>query len=285
VPVTQAKRRLVTLTVAALATVGLAQAYAVPASAAGVGYVRLAHFSPDTPAVDVYLSSQSGGGSPQRFNHVPYGMMSNYLSLPQGTYAVAMRPAGADPSSKPVLTTNVTVSQGKAYTVAGVGRYADLGLRILDDDLSLPTDGKAKVRIIQASVKAPVLNVAVENGAPIADGVQFATTTDYRSVNPGSWTCLVTPSGGEATKLKVSVAAGNVYSLLVLDAPGGGLSAQLRTDAQRSGPVPQGGVETGVRPAEPSRLPILLWSAVGLAVLAAGLVLAARFRQARARRF
>src|SRR3712207_5635752 len=43
-------------TLAALAALTLS---ASPARAAGAGYVRLAHLSPDTPAVDVYLKSDS----------------------------------------------------------------------------------------------------------------------------------------------------------------------------------------------------------------------------------
>ena len=39
--------------------VGASLAFATPARAqAPVGYVRLAHLSPDTPDVDVYLSKQ-----------------------------------------------------------------------------------------------------------------------------------------------------------------------------------------------------------------------------------
>jgi hypothetical protein len=178
--------------VTALAVVALP---AFPAAAATGGYVRLAHLSPDTPAVDVYLKSDSGSVD-QTFPGVAYGAMSDYLRLPAGRYSVAMRKAGADPSTKPVLTTQLGVEQSAAYTVAGVGRYADLGLRVLEDDLTLPGAGESKVRIIQASVRAPVLDVGVNDGPAIADGVQFATTTPYREVKPGKWTVRVQPSGG-----------------------------------------------------------------------------------------
>src|SRR2546423_4419653 len=162
-----------------------------PATAAAVGYVRLAHLSPDTPSVDVYLRSLSGAIEPKVFPGVGYGVVSAYLPVPTGTYAVAMRTAGAAASSPPVLSTVVTVAAGRAYTVAGVGRFADLGLRVLTDDLRLPTDGQAKVRVVQASVRAPVLDVAVAGGAGIASGVPFATTTDYQEVAPGHWTLRV----------------------------------------------------------------------------------------------
>jgi Domain of unknown function (DUF4397) len=253
---------------------------ATPAVAAGAGYVRLAHLSPDTPAVDVYLSSENETIEEQRFPGVAYGAMSEYLRLPAGTYSVAMRQAGADPSTKPVLTTQVTVEDGAAYTVAGVGRYADLGLRVLRDDLKLPDPDESKVRIIQASVRAPVLDVGVDNGPVIADGVQFATTTEYREVKPGRWTVEVQPSGGgKSSTLPCTLGAGSVYSLLVLDATGGGLKTELHIDAGRQGTMPQGGVATGDGGTQPgSPMPMALLVAGIAAVLVGGLVTAIRRR-------
>jgi Domain of unknown function (DUF4397) len=269
---TSVRRRLTTLAVATLVAAGLSALDPAPASAASVGYVRLAHLSPDTPEVDVYLSSASGGMAPKKFPGVGYGVVSDYLTLDTGTYAVAMRGAGAPESSAPVLSTQVTVDAGKAYTVAGVGKHADLGLRVIQDDLSLPDGGKAKVRIVQASVQAPVLDVSVASGSTIADGVQFASTTGYREVNQGSWTVnLQQAGGGRTSTVKCSLTGGNVYSLIVLDRPSG-LTAELRTDAQRTGGMPQGGVETGDGGSQRSDpVPALLMVAL-LALVGAGFV-------------
>ncbi|MFC7275248.1 DUF4397 domain-containing protein [Paractinoplanes rhizophilus] len=265
---------------AVLAAVAAGTLLASPARAAGDGYVRLAHLSPDTPAVDVYLRSASGAIEPQTFKAVGYGDMSSYLRLPTGTYQVAMRKAGAPATSAPVLTTQVDVENGGAYTVAGVGRFADLGLRVLKDDLKLPGSGKSKVRIIQASVKAPVLDVAGQNGSKIADSVAFATTTAYREVEPGKWSVRVAPTGGgRTTVLPCTLGAGSVYSLIVLDDRGGGLKPELHVDAERQGAVPLGGVATGDGGSQPaSPLPTALLLAGMAAVLTAGLVVVLRRR-------
>jgi hypothetical protein len=254
-----------------------------PAVAAGpVGYVRLAHLSPDTPNVDVYLSAV-GGGSPQVFPGVGYGVASEYLSVPVGTYAVAMRGAGAPASDPPVLTTNVTVDSGKAYTVAGVGKHADLGLRVINDDLSAPPSGKAKIRIIQASVRAPVLTVSIAGGESIASGVSFATTTDYLEVRPGKFTLNVQgANSGPAATLSVHLNAGEVYSLLVLDAKTTGLTAELKLDAGRKGDVPSGGMATGAggTAGDDPPLPWALGAAALLLLGAGGFVVYRRRRSA-----
>ena len=265
---------------AVLAAVAVIILAGSPARAAGDGYVRLAHLSPDTPEVDVYLRSTSGAIKPQTFKGVGYGAMSAYLRLPTGTYQVAMRKAGAPATTAPVLTTQVGVENGGAYTVAGVGRFADLGLRVLKDDLKLPDPGKSKVRIIQASVKAPVLDVSGKNGSTIADGVAFATTTGYREVNPGKWSVRVVPTGGGKTSvLPCTLGAGSVYSLVVLDDENGGLKPELHVDAERQGAVPLGGVATGDGGSQPaSPVPMALLIASVAAVLTGGLVVVLRRR-------
>lgn len=224
---------------------GVGALLAAPASAATVGYVRLAHLSPDTPPVDVYLSAVTPGATARKFPAVPYGVVSGYLPLDAGTYSVAMRKANDPESVPPVLSTQVTVAAGGAYTVAGVGRFADLGLRVIGDDLARPAAGKAKLRIVHASVRAPLLDISVAGGAPVATGVAFATTSAYQEVQPGRWTLRLQPSGGAATEVTVNSAAGGVYSVLVLDGKNGGLTVEVRTDAQGGSIVPQGGVDTG----------------------------------------
>jgi hypothetical protein len=126
-----------------------------------------------------------------------------------------------------------------------------------------------------------VLDVAVKSGTTIADGVAFATTTAYREVKPGKWTLDVQPSGGgTSTALPCTLGAGNVYSLLVLDAKGGGLKTELRIDAGRQGTQPLGGVATGVGGTQPddTRMPMALGLAALAALLFGGAVVAVRRR-------
>jgi Domain of unknown function (DUF4397) len=261
-------------------------AVATPAAAAGpVGYVRLAHLSPDTPEVDVYLSKISDPSfSPQVFPGVGYGVMSRYLALPVGAYAVAMRQHGAPQTDPPVLTTQVDVAEGSAYTVAGVGKFAGLGLKVLTDDLSWPAAGKSKVRIIQASVTAPVLDVTLGNGTPVANDVPFATTTGYQLVAPGRWTLQLKPSGSSSVShVSADLDGGSVYSLLVLDS-GGGLRAELRVDARSGSSTPDGSVETGAGGAAHRGADPLVMIAIGLVVLVALVALALRLRWLAGRR-
>jgi hypothetical protein len=284
-PVPRALRRLAGVAGALLLGAGLTAAIAAPASAeAGVGYVRLAHLSPDTPPVDVYVDDLAGAMKGLKFDAVPYGVVSDYLSMPPGTYAVSMRKVGADPKSPPVLTEEVKVTEGSAHTVAGTGRFADLGLSVIDDDISAPPADQSKVRVLLASVKAPVLDINVADGPTIGDGLKFATTTPYRDVKPGDWTLNLQPEGGQSTSASCKLAGGTTYSLFVLDGKDG-LTTELKVDAKAGEITPVGGVETGGGGTEDdTTTTIALIAGVSLVVLAGAVGAGAVGLRRRARR-
>jgi hypothetical protein len=106
------------LTAALLVILGTSAAPAHAASEA-TAYLRAAHFSPETPGVDVYLTSFSGGTTTLWLANVGYGAVSPYRRLTPGVYAVAMRPHGAAASTPPVLKWTLHAEPGAAYTAAG----------------------------------------------------------------------------------------------------------------------------------------------------------------------
>ncbi len=116
------------------------------------GWVRLAHLSPNTPPVDVYLYSFGNAKAMIVLKHVAYGTVSPYEKVASGEYTVAMRGAGAKPGSPPVLSTAVHIAPGGAYTVAGMGPAKGLRLQVLRDQLTTPK-GESLVRVIQASLR------------------------------------------------------------------------------------------------------------------------------------
>jgi Domain of unknown function (DUF4397) len=225
---------------ALLLSIPAATAYAASATT-GTGWIRLAHLSPNTPAVDVYLYSFGNSNAMIVLHHVAYGTVSPYESVPAGDYSVAMRAAGASATSQPVLSTSVTIAAGHAYTVAGMGPESGLRLQVLEDKLTT-APGQAEVRVIQASLKEQVVTVTL-GSTVLASGLKFASVSDYQAVSPGTVTVTVSSSGGKATS-SVTLAAGTVHTLVVLDGTSG-LEVVNLEDASGSGTPPAGGVSTG----------------------------------------
>ena len=119
--------RRVVRTAAAAALVGavaLTGASAQAADDGGNGLLRLAHLSPDTPAVDVYVDAVSDPDAGITLEGVGYGAVSEYQDVPPGEYTVSMREAGAGEEAPPVLSTTVQVEGGGAarWPVSGSSR-------------------------------------------------------------------------------------------------------------------------------------------------------------------
>ncbi|WP_448627244.1 class F sortase [Geodermatophilus sp. URMC 64] len=205
----------------------------------------MAHLSPDSPAVDVAVTAVAGPGGSTTEPGLGYGAVSGYREVPVGTYAVSLRAAGADPAGPPVLSTTVDVRPGSARTVAAVGSFADLALAVLDDDLAAPAPGSARVRVIAAAAGAPRVDVDAP-GAPLAPDLAFGAAGGYVDVPAGRTTLHIAPDGGPTATVPVTLDAGSVYSLLVLDRDGGGLEVRpVRDAAGVADVVPVGGVPAG----------------------------------------
>jgi hypothetical protein len=261
------------------ATIGLVLGGS-PAGAAPPSYVRLAHLSPDTPNVDVYMTSYTRPEWKLVLEGVGYGAVSPYQRVQPDRYAVSMRPAGAPASSPPVLSTNVNATSGKAFTVAGVGPYADLGIAVINDDLTLPAKDQVRVRVLQGSARAKTVAVNAVDGPSVTDGIAFAKTTAYSAVPAGKWTLQVAST--EQTDLKataaVNLSAGDVYSVVVLDAADGGLTLATHTDAVSAAVTPTGSVETGAGGTAGSGAG---WLPIGAGGLTAALLVGAYVRSRR----
>jgi Domain of unknown function (DUF4397) len=231
-----------------LVLIGLLASPAVAGATAPAGgtpaYLRLAHLSPDTPKVDVYVDSAADPSQSFSVPGVGYGTVSDYRPMPPGDYVISMRPAGAPATTPPVISTTVSAKPGAAYTVAGTGRSADLGLSVLSDKLDMPPAGKASVRVINAALSVPTADVGPVNGPAWAQGVAFGTETDYRDCPLGNWNLKVS-SGGTSTTLPLVLKENSTYTVLLVD-KGNGLEPEVKQDSRGSGTVPVGGVDTGM---------------------------------------
>lgn len=79
--------------------------------------VRLAHLSPDAPAVDVTVA----GTGDVLFDNVTFGNATDYETVPPGNYTLEVRQATANNDGAVVQTVNVSVEGGQAYTAIATG--------------------------------------------------------------------------------------------------------------------------------------------------------------------
>ena len=147
--------------------------------------VRVAHFSPDAPNVDVLVE-----GEPV-LEDVPYEAVSEYLDLPAGTYGVTITAAG-DPEAV-VFDDEVTVEE-PYYTAAAIGELEAETFEplVLVDADDIPEE-QALVRLVHASPDAPAVDVFAGD-APLYEDVAFGEDSEYLEVEPGPYTLDVFPA-------------------------------------------------------------------------------------------
>jgi uncharacterized protein (UPF0264 family) len=157
-------------------------------TASGQARVRIAHASPDAPAVDVAVQ-----GGPVLFSNLPFGQISSYLDVAAGTYTLEVRVAG---TSTVVLTIpNYALEPGKAYTVAAIGLAGGTpALTVLP--LVNSTTPQAQVRVIHASPDAPAVDVYVD-GVRAIQNLAFGAATPFTALPAGSRSVKVYAAGAD----------------------------------------------------------------------------------------
>jgi len=146
--------------------------------------VRVAHFSPDAPNVDVYVDGE------RSLSDVPFRAVSDYMEVPAGTRAIKITAAGDE--STVAAKEEVTVEANTDYTIAAIGELegekTEFRPLVLEDDTSEPGEGMARVRVVHVSPDAPAVDVTTSGGEKaLVDGVEFGESQSAE-VEPGEYT-------------------------------------------------------------------------------------------------
>ena len=169
--------------------------------------VRVAHASPDAPAVDVLVNDAVA------IPNVPFKDVTDYAELPAGTYNVKVVPTGA--TEPVVIEADLTLAAGTDYTVAAVNVLAAIEPLVLVDNNSDPAEGNAHVRFVHASPDAPAVDIAVTGGPVLFPDVEFKEATDYLPVPAGTYDLEVRLAGTDTAVLSlpgVTLIEGDVYT-------------------------------------------------------------------------
>lgn len=187
-----------------------------PAAAQGETKVRLAHFSPDAPAVDIYIDGK------KKLTNVPFQAVSDYTSLSAGRHVFELRASGTAETSTAALTVSQDFVAGKNYTVAAVDQLATIKGQVYTDDISAPEAGKAKIRVVHAAVGSPDIDVAAKGQTPFIQALSFSNASEYISLPAGPYELEVRVSGTKDVLLSkpVTLQGGGVYSIAAVGGSG-----------------------------------------------------------------
>jgi len=153
--------------------------------------VRVAHLSPDAPAVDVLVGTNDTTKSAVLEN-VSFPAVSGYLPVADGNYFIDVAATG---TTAPVIDVNDITLSGD-LTIAAVNFLGAIEPIVLMDDRT-PTAGKAKLRAVHASPNAPAVDIFVDGAGllPALTNLSFKESTGYLELDPGAYTLRIRANG------------------------------------------------------------------------------------------
>jgi len=220
--------------IAALLGAGaLALAAVSPVAAADDAMVRVLHASPDAPAVDVYANDGV------ILEDVPFGVISDYLAVPGGTYNIKVCVAGSDATDPAncVIDADLPFEAGTMYTVAATNEVASIEAQVLVD---APADDaeNAQVRVVHFSADTPAVDVLTQDkSAKVVENLAYPDATGYLALPEGSYDLIVCANADNTVcpldPGALDLAAGTAYSVFAVGSLNSeaGLSAVVAVDA------------------------------------------------------
>ncbi len=210
----------------------LASLLLLNAAAFGASQVRVAHLSPDAPAVDIHVDGSAV------LTAVPYAVFSPYLELPAGMHQLDVFVSGT--TTDPVISANLEFAEGASTTVAATGLLANGSFGpVVFEDMRESDPEMHWVRFIHSAGDAPPVDITLPDGTVVFGNVAFNQATDFLALEPGDYSLEVRVAGTDtivkqfapvmleaSTTLSVfavgSLVEGSLGALAALDNPGDG---------------------------------------------------------------
>lgn len=178
--------------------------------------VMVVHASPDAPAVDLLVDDEEVAAD------LTYPENTGYLTVEAGSRNIKVNLAGTSTS---VIDAEGNFVKDQSYTVFAIGTAdetdaADIGALVLQDDLTAPAAGNAKVRFVHLSPDAPdvdIVNITdPTNEAVLFDGQGYSEASTFASVPAGTYNLEVRTDADGTVVLPLNgimLEAGKIYTV------------------------------------------------------------------------
>ena len=172
--------------------------------------VRFIHAAIDVAPVAVIVDGTTVAQA------VKFADVTGYIALTAGDHTLTLQLPGQ--TAAQAFTSKLMVSAGKAYTVAAA-KQSEMRVQVIEDDLSVPANGKARLRLTHLSPDAPAVDLEVVGGQSLFTGIGFGQNSGYKMVDAGVYN-LRAVAAGEATVFiqlpNTRLQAGKIYDVFAV---------------------------------------------------------------------
>jgi hypothetical protein len=194
--------------------------------------VRVAHLSPDAPAVDVFVNGEAA------LEGVSFGDISGYLPVPAGEYRLQVAPAGAGADAA-VIDATVALDAGSWTTVAAANNVANIEPLVFADAPPVPVAGAVLLRAYHASADAPrrvdIAPDGVGRNKAVVKKLRFGRNTDFLQLDGGEIDLDIRRPQRKQVLVDIpalDLEAGKVYSAFAATQPDGTVAVIANVDAE-----------------------------------------------------
>lgn len=134
--------------------------------AQNIAHVRFAHFSPDTPALDVYSNGESTA-----VRGLDYRSLSAWYAVPAGRYTFAVSPVRGSADQSLAVSRDLNLALGTWHTIVVVGLRdrGTLKLAPVLEDYSPIAEGNARATVFHAISELPAIDMTVNGNVIISN--------------------------------------------------------------------------------------------------------------------
>jgi uncharacterized surface protein with fasciclin (FAS1) repeats len=148
-----------------------ANAEAEASSDVQTAHVRVAHLSPDTPPVNIYID-----GEPSDIQTIAYPTITGWVEVPVGTYSIAAVPIEEDLDAAVIGAIDLSFAPNAWNTIAAVGSFENgtLSAQLIAEDYAteLPA-GQSRITLYHAVEGAPDVDVKFADGTVLVQGLSY----------------------------------------------------------------------------------------------------------------
>jgi hypothetical protein len=175
--------------------------------------VRFLNADPGVSHYDLWFDNS------KTYTHVKYQRLTPYDELPATRGEFRLRASGWE-DTEPIATQPGRLDSGKRYTVVALrDTEGNMALEVIADNLTPPSEGKAKVRLINAAPNFGDVDVISQNDKKLLfKGINVDTATGYEDVNASTTTLAVLKKGQNKPALLISnvnLEAGKIYTIVM----------------------------------------------------------------------
>jgi hypothetical protein len=128
--------------------------------------------SPDAPSVNLYVDQNKVNN-----DLFSYGDHLDYLNARSGN-----REVFAYEGSEKKVSGEITMEEGKMYSLFLTGKWDDAEFVLLEDTLKQPETGKAHIRFLNMSSDAPALDLGLTDGSTLISEKEYKKNSGFIEV-------------------------------------------------------------------------------------------------------